>query len=87
VHEHGLENPAGPHAGDLPNLVVNGAGIGHLDATTDRVTLSPGPATLFDTTTGAVGSAFIIHAGPDDQLTDPTGGSGARIACAVIEEG
>ena len=86
VHEHGLENPAGPHAGDLPNLVVNGAGVGHLDATTDRVTLSPGPATLFDTTTLAVGSAFIIHANPDDQVTNATnGGSGARIACAVIE--
>jgi Cu-Zn family superoxide dismutase len=87
VHEHGLENPAGPHAGDLPNLVVNGAGIGHLDAVTDRVTLSQGPATLFDTTTGAVGSALIIHASPDDQVTDSTNGnSGARIACAVIEE-
>jgi Cu-Zn family superoxide dismutase len=85
VHQHGLENPSGPHAGDLPNLVVNGAGIGHLDAVTDRVTLSPGPATLFDTTALVVGSAFIIHAGPDDQLTDPTGGSGGRIACAVIE--
>ena len=82
VHEHGLENPAGPHAGDLPNLVVNGAGVGHLDATTDRVTLSQGPATLFD----ATGSAFIIHANPDDQVTNATnGGSGARIACAVIE--
>jgi Cu-Zn family superoxide dismutase len=85
THQHGLDNPEGPHAGDLPNLVVNGAGIGHLDAVTDRVTLSPGPATLFDTTARAVGSAFIIHAGPDDQLTDPTGGSGGRIACAVIE--
>jgi Cu-Zn family superoxide dismutase len=60
AHEHGLENPAGPHAGDLPNLVVNGAGVGYLDATTDRVTLSPGTATLFD----ATGSAFIIHANP-----------------------
>ena len=82
THQHGLDNPAGPHAGDLPNLVVNGAGIGHLDATTDRVTLSPGLATLLDTN----GSAFIIHANPDDQVTDAgNGGSGARIACAVIE--
>jgi Cu-Zn family superoxide dismutase len=82
AHQHGLDNPAGPHAGDLPNLVVNGAGIGRLDATTDRVTLSPGSATLFD----ATGSAFIIHANPDDQVTDATnGGSGARIACAVID--
>jgi Cu-Zn family superoxide dismutase len=87
-HQHGLENPSGPHAGDLPNLVVNGAGIGRLEATTDRVTLSSGPATLFDSTTGAVGSAFIIHAAEDDQLTDATNGnSGARIACAVIEAG
>lgn len=81
AHQHGLENPSGPHAGDLPNLSVNGAGVGHLDASTDRVTLSEGGATLFD----ADGSAFIIHANPDDQVTDAgNGGSGARIACAVV---
>ena len=80
-HQHGLENPSGPHAGDLPNLVVNEDGVGHLDASTDRVTLSEGAATLFD----ADGSAFIIHANPDDQVTDAgNGGSGARIACAVV---
>jgi Cu-Zn family superoxide dismutase len=79
--QHGLANPAGAHAGDLPNLEVNAAGIGRLQATTDRVTLSGGPATLFD----ASGSSFIIHAAEDDQLTDATNGnSGARIACAVI---
>jgi Cu-Zn family superoxide dismutase len=84
-HQHGLDNPSGPHAGDVPNLVVNGAVVGHLDVTTDRVTLSSGPATVFDETPLAVGSAFIIHANPDDQVTDATnGGSGARIACAVI---
>jgi Cu-Zn family superoxide dismutase len=83
--QHGLDNPEGPHAGDLPNLTVNPHGIGHLDATTDRVTISAGPVTLFDTTPGAEGSAFIIHANEDDQVTDATlGGSGARIACAVI---
>jgi Cu-Zn family superoxide dismutase len=79
--EHGLENPEGPHAGDLPNLVVNRAGVGHLNTVTDRVSLSAGPATLFD----ADGSALIIHAQPDDQMTHPTGGSGGRIACGVIE--
>ena len=82
--QHGLENASGPHAGDLPNLEVNVAGMGHLDATTDRVTLSGGASTLFD----ADGSAFIIHANTDDQVTDATnGGSGARIACAVIVAG
>lgn len=85
-HEHGLENPNGAHAGDLPNLIVNADGVGHLDATTDRVTLTSGPTTLFDTTEGAAGSAFIIHANEDDQVTNATNGnSGARIACAVIE--
>ena len=60
-------------------------GIGHLDAPTDHVTISAGAATLFDTTAGAVGSAFIIHANEDDQVTDAgNGGSGARIACGVI---
>lgn len=83
--QHGLDNPVGPHAGDLPNLTVNPQGVGHLNAKTDRVTISAGPATLFDTMSGAVGSAFIIHANEDDQVTDATlGGSGARIACAVI---
>lgn len=85
---HGLANPGGAHAGDLPNLIVNEDGNGHLDATTDRVTLTNGPTTLFDTTANAVGSAFIIHANEDDQVTDATnGGSGARIACGVIVAG
>lgn len=85
AHEHGLLNSAGAHAGDLPNLIVNEDGIGHLDATTDRVTLTDGPTTLFDRTAGAIGSAIIIHANEDDQVTNATNGnSGGRIACAVI---
>lgn len=79
--QHGLDNPAGAHAGDLPNLVVNGAGVGHLDATSDRARLSAGPTSLFD----ADGSAIVIHANEDDQATDPTGNSGGRVACGVIE--
>jgi len=83
-HEHGLDNPNGAHAGDVPNLIVNTEGLGHLDATTDGVTISSGPTTLFDSTIGAVGSACIIHAGEDDQFSQPTGNSGDRVACAVI---
>ena len=81
--EHGLENPAGAHAGDLPNLVVNVSGRGHLDATSHHATLSSGSVSLLD----ADGSAIVIHANEDDQVTNPTGNSGARIACGVIEAG
>lgn len=79
--KHGLHNPDGPHAGDLPNLEVRESGFGVLYATTDRVSLGAGPTSLFD----ADGSAVVIHAARDDQVTDPTGNSGPRIACGVIE--
>lgn len=78
--EHGLDNPDGAHAGDLPNLVVNVAERGHLDAISHHATLSSGPVSLLD----ADGSAIVIHASEDDQVTDPTGNSGARVACGVI---
>lgn len=84
-HDHGLDSPNGAHAGDLPNLSVNAEGVGHLNAKTDGLTISAGPTTLFDSTPLAVGSAFIIHADEDDQVTQPIGNSGARVACAVIE--
>jgi Cu-Zn family superoxide dismutase len=78
--EHGLDSPTGAHAGDLPNLVVNVVGRGHLDAVSHHATLSSGPVSLLDTD----GSAVVIHAFEDDQVTNPTGNSGARVACGVI---
>jgi Cu-Zn family superoxide dismutase len=78
--KHGLENPDGPHAGDLPNLVVGADGSGTLETRTARATLRQGPTTLLD----ADGSALVVHAAADDQRTDPSGNSGARVACGVI---
>lgn len=79
--KHGRLNPEGPHAGDLPNLVVSAAGEGGIDITTQAVTLKKGvPNSLF----GDKGTSIVIHAQPDDERTDPTGNSGARIACGVI---
>jgi superoxide dismutase, Cu-Zn family len=79
-HKHGLSSPEGPHAGDLPNLVIGPDGNGALDVISPRIGLIGGSRSVFDTD----GSAVIIHAGADDQVTDPTGNSGGRIACGAI---
>ncbi|MFN2432355.1 MAG: superoxide dismutase family protein [Gemmatimonadota bacterium] len=78
--QHGMLNPEGPHAGDLPNLTVTSDGRGRMEETTDRVTLAEGEGALLDDD----GSAIVVHAEPDDQTTDPSGGSGDRIACGVV---
>jgi Cu-Zn family superoxide dismutase len=82
--EHGLQNPRGPHAGDLPNVTANSAGQMVVDIATIRVTLDTDPRVgLFDSD----GTALVIHANADDQRTDPSGNSGARIACGVVGGG
>lgn len=78
--QHGRMNPAGPHAGDLPNLVVAASGEGGIDITTKAITLSPGPNSVLSEKS----TALVVHANPDDDKTDPTGNSGSRIACGVI---
>jgi Cu-Zn family superoxide dismutase len=78
--EHGLQNPKGPHAGDNPNIEVPASGVGAVSFTTNRVTLTPGPTTLLDSD----GSSLVIHASADDQVTNPSGNSGGRIACGVV---
>ncbi|PYR89874.1 MAG: superoxide dismutase [Acidobacteria bacterium] len=73
------------HMGDLPNLQVDAKGRGTMKAVTSRVTLSPGPLSLFD----ADGSAIIIHGNPDQMTTgEPKSGvsGGPRVACGVIEK-
>lgn len=78
--KHGLENPDGPHAGDLPNLAVGIDGRAEMEVVNPRVTLGPGDNSLFD----ADGSSLVIHANADDQKTDPDGNSGERVVCGVI---
>jgi Cu-Zn family superoxide dismutase len=77
---HGLQNPAGPHAGDLPDMYVQQNGVGHYEVLADSVTLDAAATSLFD----ADGTALIIHATADDNLTDPAGNAGERIACGVL---
>ena len=80
ARKHGLDSPEGPHAGDLPVVVVAPDGRATLNAATERVTLGDGPTSLLDSD----GTALVMHAAADDQRTDPSGGSGARIACGVV---
>lgn len=79
--EHGLENPEGPHAGDLPTITIDAEGNATYEAMNDRIDLSTeaGRSIL-----AGDGSTLVIHAQPDDQVTDPAGMSGERIACGVI---
>jgi len=76
ARQHGAMNPNGPHAGDMPNLIVGTDGRGTLGVTLPGQTV----AALLD----ADGGALVVHAGADDLMTDPSGNSGGRIACGVF---
>jgi Cu-Zn family superoxide dismutase len=82
AHEHGFNNPAGPHAGDMRNVEVAANGVLGTTVTLPGASLTrSGPAgVLLD----ADGAALVLHAAADDYTTDPSGNSGARIACAVL---
>lgn len=80
--QHGMQNPEGHHAGDLPNLTVGANGKGTFKSTIQDVTLAgDGANSLFH----AGGTSVVIHEKADDMKTDPAGNAGARIACGVIQ--
>ena len=81
--KHGLQNPEGPHLGDLPNLVVGADGSADTTFVVSHDLIGSGPRSLL----GPQGGALVVHADPDDERTDPSGNSGARVACGVIERG
>jgi superoxide dismutase, Cu-Zn family len=80
---HGKDAPggAGPHMGDLPNLTVGADGTGHLDTMIPGATLMGGDMAVLD----ADGASVVVHAAADDYKTDPSGNSGARLACGVLK--
>jgi superoxide dismutase, Cu-Zn family len=81
--KHGLLNPEGPHAGDLPNLLVEEDGSADTMLTLDRSLLTEASTSML----GTEQRSFVIHADPDDQKSDPSGNSGARVVCGVIQRG
>jgi len=78
--KHGMKNPQGAHAGDLPNVVVGLDGTAAVEVVARQVTLGPGKNSLFQ----PGGTSLVIHAKADDDMTDPAGNAGDRVACGVI---
>jgi Cu-Zn family superoxide dismutase len=81
--KHGLKSKEGHHAGDMPNITIPANGNLTLTVVNKDITLEKGkPNSVFQDG----GTALVIHADKDDDVTDPAGNAGARIACGVINE-
>ena len=83
LRQHGRDNPQGAHMGDLPNATVAPDGRGPLSFLIPNARIATGADALLD----ADGATIVVHAGPDDMKTDPSGNSGGRIACGVFRTG
>jgi superoxide dismutase, Cu-Zn family len=79
--EHGLENPKGSHAGDMPNLTVGADGTGKAEYLAHGASLEAGAGSLL----AKDGTAVVLHGAADDMKSDPAGNAGPRIACGVVE--
>jgi len=81
--KHGLDNPEGPHAGDMANFIVDHTGKAkNVIVRNPNLTLGKGNNSVFSNG----GTALVIHAKADDMKTDPAGNAGDRIACGVISQ-
>lgn len=80
--QHGLQNPAGHHNGDLPqNITVGENHTAQASFKVDYLSLAPGaPNSIFSNG----GTSIMVHEKPDDMKTDPTGNAGNRVACGII---
>jgi superoxide dismutase, Cu-Zn family len=78
--KHGLENPEGHHAGDMPNFVVRPNGMAKVTILNKDINFGSDSHSLF----ANGGTAVMIHAKADDMKTDPTGNAGDRIACGAV---
>ena len=80
--QHGTENPAGSHAGDLKNITADSEGRATATLTATKASHKGDKSSIFS----AQGTALVIHAKADDHKSDPAGNAGERIACGVIKE-
>ena len=78
--QHGLANPDGPHAGDLPNFKVAANGTATTTITAKNLTMGTEPNSIY----AGGGTALVIHERADDGKTQPSGNAGNPIACGAI---
>src|SRR5262245_21068351 len=78
--KHGMQNPEGPHAGDMNNFTVDAKGNAKATITNKNVTMGAEPNSIY----ANGGTALMIHGAADDMKTDPAGNAGPRIACGTI---
>ena len=80
--QHGLQNPQGPHAGDMMNFTVKADGTANQTVTNSHVNFWTDQHSLVS----GNGTSLVVHEKADDMKTDPSGNSGARIACGVVSK-
>jgi len=80
MKKHGLQNPEGHHAGDMPNFTVKANGTAKVSLVNSDVNMGDDAHSVF----ANGGTALVIHEKADDMKSDPAGNAGARIACGVI---
>jgi Cu-Zn family superoxide dismutase len=80
ARQHGKDNPAGMHMGDMPNMTVGPDGSGAIEYHVASGSISGGATPLLD----ADGAAIVVHAQADDNKSDPAGNAGGRVACGVL---
>ena len=78
--KHGLQNPEGPHAGDMNNFTVDAKGTAKTTIVNSKVTMGSEPNSIC----ANGGTALMILAAADDMKSDPAGNAGDRIACGEI---
>jgi Cu-Zn family superoxide dismutase len=82
MKKHGLDNPDGPHAGDMPNFTVDAKGKAKVTIVDPRVNMDDDMHSIF----ANGGTALVIHGAADDLKSDPAGNAGPRIACGIISK-
>lgn len=80
--KHGFDHPDGPHAGDLPNVEVDQDGRIHTVVQANMLSLQTGAK---NSLLKEGGTSIVLHADPDDYVSQPAGDAGDRIACGVIQ--